>query len=147
MADWLPRLGFTLFPFIGAAIGRAITFPFIGAAFGRAINKKKQDCSITYCVLRSHTTIKSILKGGRFRDFPFFATVKFISVEYRLVESLGVFNECFDPKDLMRTDCLYLSHFSVSFMQYRAKNSIFFFQIFPNHRRMGNETKDMNSVV
>ena len=30
MADWLPRLGFTL-------------FPFIGAAFGRAINKKKQD--------------------------------------------------------------------------------------------------------
>ena len=43
MADWLPRLGFTLFPFIGAAIGRAITFPFIGAAFGRAINKKKQD--------------------------------------------------------------------------------------------------------
>ena len=43
MADWLPQLGFTLFPFIGAAIGRAITFPFIGAAFGRAINKKKQD--------------------------------------------------------------------------------------------------------
>jgi len=30
MADWLPRLGFTL-------------FPFIGAAFGRAITKKNQD--------------------------------------------------------------------------------------------------------
>jgi len=30
MADWLPRLGFTL-------------FPFIGAAFGRAITKKSQD--------------------------------------------------------------------------------------------------------
>ena len=25
MADWIPRLGFTLFPFIGSAYGRAIT--------------------------------------------------------------------------------------------------------------------------
>ena len=78
------------------------------------------------CDLGPHTTIKSILKGGRFRDFPFFVTVKFISVEYRLVESLGVFNECFDPKDLMRTDCLYLSHFQCLLCNIEQKIVFFF---------------------